>query len=44
MQKLFNLGTIVIKRKTRNLLQKNLMVESVKDVDKVFEKIREVFR
>lgn len=44
MQKLFNMGTIVIKRKSRNLLKRNLMIESVKNVEIVFEKIREVFR
>ena len=44
LQRLFNIGTIVIKRKTRNLMGRFTYIESIKNVDKVFEKIQEVFK
>ena len=44
MQKLFKLGTIVIKKKTRNPLERNMYIESVKDIETVFGKIEEVFK
>lgn len=43
-QELFNIGTIVVKRKTRNILERNLYIESVKNVQEVFGKIKEVFK
>lgn len=43
-QQLFNLGTIVIKKKTRNLLDKNIYIESVKNIETVFGKFEEVFK
>lgn len=44
MQQLCKLGTIVIKRKTRNLLERNTYIESVKNIETVFGKIEEVFK
>lgn len=44
MQKLFNVGTIVIKRRTRNIMDRFTYIESVKNVDMVFGKIQEVFK
>lgn len=43
-QKLFNVGTIVIKRKTINIFERNIFIESVKNVEDVFGKIKEVFK
>lgn len=43
IQKPFNIGTIVIKKKTRNLLDKLIFIDSVKDVDQVFENVRIIF-
>lgn len=43
-QQLFKLGTIVIRKKTMNLLDKNIYIESVKNIDAVFGKIEEVFK
>lgn len=43
IQKPFNVGTIIIKKKTRNILDKFIMIESVKDVGKVFENIKNAF-
>lgn len=43
-QELFKIGTLVIKRKTRNILERNLYIESIKNVEEVFEKIKEVFK
>lgn len=44
MQQLFKVGTIVIKKKTRNILDKYLYIESVKNIEKVFGKFEEVFK
>ena len=44
LQQVFNIGTIVIKRKTRNLLERNVYIESVKDVETVFGKFEELFK
>ncbi len=44
MQKLFHLGTIMVKRKTRNLFERNFYIEPVKDIEKVFGKIEELLR
>lgn len=44
MQQLFKVGTIVIKKKTRNLLDKYLYIESVKNVETVFGKFEELFK
>lgn len=43
-QELFKLGTLVVRRKTRNILERNLYIESVKNVEEVFGKIKEVFK
>lgn len=43
-QKLFNVGTIIIKRKTMNIFEKNIFIESVKNVEEVFGTIKEVFK
>ena len=40
MNRLFKNGTIVIKRDTHNIMEKNTYIEAVKDVDEVFEKIK----
>ena len=44
MEKLFGLGTIVIKRRTRNIIDRNIYIESVPNVKEVFGKIEEVFK
>ena len=44
MQKMFNVGTIVIKRRTRNIMDRFTYIESVKNVEQVFGKIQEVFK
>ena len=44
MQQLFKVGTIVIKRKTRNPLDKYLYIESVKNIETVFGKFEELFK
>lgn len=44
MQQLFKVGTIIIKRKTRNLLDKYLYIESVKNIETVFGKFEELFK
>lgn len=44
MQQLFKMGTVVIKRKNGNILQRNIYIESIKNIEKVFEKIEEVFK
>lgn len=44
LQQVFNIGTIVIKRKTRNLLERNVYIESIKDVETVFGKFEELFK
>ena len=43
VQKPFNVGNIIIKKKTRNILDKFIIIESVKDIEKVFENIKVVF-
>ena len=43
MNRLFKNGTIVIKRDTHNIMEKNTYIEAVKDVDEVFEKIKEIY-
>jgi len=43
MNKLFKNGTISIKRNTRNLLDRIISIESVKNIEQVFEKIKEVY-
>lgn len=43
-QKLFNVGTILIKRKTVNIFERHIFIESVKNVEEVFGKIKEVFK
>ena len=40
-EKIFNLGTIYIKSNTKNILDRNIYIDSVRDVEKVFETIRE---
>ncbi len=42
MERLFNLGTIVIKKKTRNLLERNMFIDAVRNIDQVFAKIQEL--
>lgn len=44
MQQLFKVGTIVIKRKTKNLLDRYLYIESVKNIEVVFGKFEELFK
>lgn len=43
-QRVFKMGTIVIKKKTRNILERNIFIEPVKDIETVFGKIEEVFK
>lgn len=43
-EQLFKLGTIVIRKKTRNLLDKNVYIESVKNIESVFGKFEEVLK
>ena len=40
-EKIFNLGTIYIKSNTKNILDRNIYIDSVRDVEKVFETIKE---
>lgn len=44
VQQIFNVGTIIIKRKTRNILDKYVYIESVKNIDTVLEKFQEIFK
>lgn len=44
MQKMFNVGTIVIKRRTRNILEKFTYIESIKNIDQVFGQMQEIFK
>lgn len=44
MQQLFKVGTIVIKKKTMNLLDRYLYIESVKNIETVFGKFEELFK
>ncbi len=44
MQRVFHMGTIVIKRKTRNILQRNFFIEPVKNIETVFGKIEELLK
>ena len=43
MQKPFNIGSIIINKKTKNIINKIIIIDSVKDVDTVFENIKNVF-
>lgn len=43
-QQLCKVGTIVVKKKTMNLLDKFVYIESVKNIETVFGKIEEVFK
>ena len=43
MNKVFNNGNIVIKRNTRNLMERTVCIEAVKNVEDVFEKIKEIY-
>lgn len=44
MQQLCKVGTIIIKKRTRNILDKYVYIESVKNIEKVFGKFEEVFK
>lgn len=43
MNKVFNNGNVVIKRNTRNLLERTVIIEAVKNVSEVFDKIKEIY-
>ena len=40
-EKIFGIGTIYIKSSSKNLLEKNIYIDSIKNVDKVFQDIKE---
>ncbi len=40
----FNLGTIIIKTNSKNLLKRNIIIESVKNVEEVFSNIQEILK
>lgn len=40
-EKIFNIGTIYIKTNSKNILERNIYIDSIKNVKKVFETIKE---
>ena len=44
LQKVFGLGTIVIKRRTRNIMDRFTYIDTVPDIEVVFGKIQEVYK
>lgn len=40
-EKIFGIGTIYIKTSSKNLLERNIYIDSIKNVDKVFQDIKE---
>ena len=44
LQKMFNVGTLVVKRRTMNIMERFVYIESVKNIEKVFEKVNQVFK